>query len=61
LNEKELIKNVRPSLGGMRKGKENALIRTLEIKMLEFDLICERFDQNSKPIILESLFSKNII
>jgi len=61
LNEKELIKNVRPSLGGMRKGKENALIRTLEIKMLEFDLICERFDQNSEPIILKGLFSQNII
>ncbi len=57
LNVKELIKNVRPSLGGICKGKENDLIWMLDIKMLELLLICERFDQNSMLNIFLGLFS----
>jgi hypothetical protein len=48
-------------VSGNAQREKNDLIRTLEIKMLEFDLICERFDQNSEPIILKGLFSQNII
>jgi hypothetical protein len=60
LNEKGLIKNVGPSLGGICRGKEKDLIRMLEIKMCELILICKQFDENSELIILKGLFSKLI-